>query len=122
MNVPSEADDFFVDVKNCKKCKRTEIMIYHGYFFLLLFKNVSSNNYNAFFSRRITAMMKALAGYPEDMEILPVFKLKMVKAVKTLLGSNIELCKQIIESLQEERKGKREREIGKLYPRHYCLD
>lgn len=64
VKVASEADDFFVDVKNSNKCKRTEIMIYHGYFILLLFKNVSSNNYNAFFSRRITAM-KSLSGYPD---------------------------------------------------------
>jgi len=46
------------------------------------------------------------------MEIFPVFKLKMAKAVKTLLGSNRELCKQIMESLQEEKK--RGKDIGIL--------
>jgi len=53
-------------------------MIYIGYFILLLFKDVSSNNYNAFFTHRITAM-KAITGYPEDLEILSVFKLRWQK-------------------------------------------
>lgn len=34
VKVPSEAEDFFVDVRNSMKCKRTEIMIYHEYFIL----------------------------------------------------------------------------------------
>jgi len=38
--------------------------------------------------------MKAIAGYPEDLEILSVFKL--AKAVKTLLGSNKGFYRQLI--------------------------
>lgn len=67
-------------------------MIYNSYFILLLFKKISSNNYKVFFTHRIRAMI-VIAWYLEELETLPVFKLKMEKAVKTLLGSNRGFCK-----------------------------
>ncbi|QCD82065.1 hypothetical protein DEO72_LG2g2398 [Vigna unguiculata] len=111
VKVPSQAERFIVNIDHSKKFTRSEILIYHGYFILLILKNVSSKDYDAVFTKHINDM-KVVAGYPEEKEIRPVFKLKMAKTVNTILRSDRQLCKQIIECLLEERE--REKDVGRI--------
>jgi len=41
----SQIDDFFVSTRKAPSVGRVVGLVYHGYFTILLFKNISSNNY-----------------------------------------------------------------------------
>ncbi|BAT89259.1 hypothetical protein VIGAN_06017000, partial [Vigna angularis var. angularis] len=78
-------------------------MIYNAYFVMLLFKNVSNNNYEQFFNRCITEL-KAIVGVTNATDIPPVLTLERAQAVRQVLGANIDLCRTLIECLIDEKQ------------------
>ncbi|WVZ15353.1 hypothetical protein V8G54_012919 [Vigna mungo] len=98
VKVPSD-----VETLDVKKFTAAEMLVFSGYFMILLFRNVSNNKYDNFFNERI-AEMKALVGIPKNQELLPVFPWERADAVKTILGANTSFCRSVIECLIEETK------------------
>jgi len=106
-----------IDMDSAPKINRAEALVYLGYFIILLFKNISSNNYLNFFNKRLHAL-KALAGCYESANIAPVFKQKMASQFKIILESYRDLCRQVIDCLQEEKS--RGKDVGIVA--NYILD